>query len=187
MKIPSLPFIATSWWQHHVRTNITSFCMWAHDFEHEPVVSHASPWLRTWACCSACSPWLRTKAPTVQYTLQYIYGKYCIYIRICIRLSRNCPCTVNIQYTVVVYGSRDQGKYSPISTNFQEGSRWVSPRWKLPTFRALYTMNICPESKISEPEPDERWPTHTTVGQKLGQLQDFPQIRKDIRKNGFYL
>ena len=44
-------------------------------------------------------------------------------------------------------------------------------------------MNIFPESKISEPEPDERWPTHTTVGQKLGQLLDFPQIHKEIMKS----
>ena len=44
-------------------------------------------------------------------------------------------------------------------------------------------MNICPESKISEPEPDERWPTHTPVGQKLGQLLDFPQIHKEIMKS----
>ena len=43
---------------------------------------------------------IRTKAPTVQYTLLSIYGKYCIYIRICIGLLREWACTVNIQYTV---------------------------------------------------------------------------------------
>ena len=44
------------------------------------------------------------KAPTVHYTLHYIYGKYPICICICIHQILILPYTVNISYIVFVYG-----------------------------------------------------------------------------------
>jgi len=49
---------------------------------------------------------LPRKAPTVLYSILYIYGKYCMYIRICIGHLLNLSYTVNIQYILWVYGSK---------------------------------------------------------------------------------
>jgi hypothetical protein len=56
--------------------------------------------------CSSCKTpeIVAIKAPTVHYTLLYIYGKYHICIRICIHTLGIPAYTVVILYTVFVYG-----------------------------------------------------------------------------------